>query len=317
MLSASSAICRMIAICAFVCVCESCGARGSLDLFNVAENSTGGAPFVADAGGGQSSTGAQPSTGGGSPSGGASIVDGALPHTCLEILNAGDSIGDGYYEVDQDGDGAPGVLYCDMTFMGGGFSRCLSFINTEAEDLTDPFWLDSCIDSSMSFRTGNEVLIKLLGPNGELIYAATGTRSETWEYEGFYSGFDEPIRHESSAIKLSTGDFLVLISRYGSNGGCYGGWRSDYQIQIKAPLVAFGVPQPDDPPSPWPFLSVVPYRYLSGSTKGEPRTFWNTWSSQHEITFWPEVGTESHRVPDPCSESDAPAHLGSFEFYVR
>lgn len=51
-----------------------------------------------------------------------------LREMCINILNRGNSIGDGVYQVDPDGDGsvyAPRAAYCDMT--GGGWTLYDSF----------------------------------------------------------------------------------------------------------------------------------------------------------------------------------------------
>jgi hypothetical protein len=283
----------------------ACGARTSIEDHRAGRGSFGGTRGHVPATGGFAADGGDVATGGAIGTGGTAS---ALGSTCLEILTAGDSVGDGQYFIDWEGKG-PIEVYCDMTLAGGGFTRCLSFVNTPAEDVTDNSWFDRCVDWTMSPTTGNEVLLKLRAWNGVLAYWATGTRAGDWTYDKLTSQKDpgQQLPGTQVPVVLSTGDLLSIPGRSSNNAGCYGGWGNGYEVLVSKP-----------PSAEWPFLSVMPYLHQNGTSAGSPRWFWSSWSPAHEVTFWTDARGLPVAAPDPCTPNlNAPAYSGEFEFYVR
>ena len=117
----------------------------------------------------------------GSPSGNGCSGEGS----CVEILDAGGDIGDGFYTIDPDGTGIgndPFDVYCDMT--GGGWTRLLD------EDFEDPLLIDPDWDTTASsVCNGNGLLGDVCGQYG---------------FEGTFP-ISKTVAHTTSTVTLGVG----------------------------------------------------------------------------------------------------------------
>ncbi|MEQ9076316.1 MAG: fibrinogen-like YCDxxxxGGGW domain-containing protein [Sandaracinaceae bacterium] len=116
----------------FVLLLSMLGAGCSLDRQGLRE------PGTSDGGDEETDAGARPSDAGPRPDTGPrdSGLDAGPPpvrRDCLEILELGESTGDGRYTIDPDGEesGEPAFdVWCDMTTEGGGWTRVYSYTFT-------------------------------------------------------------------------------------------------------------------------------------------------------------------------------------------
>jgi hypothetical protein len=149
--------------------------------------SVGGAAAI----GSSSSSGSGANGGGGAGSGGSSSsstgVGGAVPvaTSCKQILDAGNSLGDGEYLVDIDGGGtlAPITVRCDMTIDGGGWTRFHWLTGAQHAAGSDPLFqqLQDC-DVGDGRCYGR--IPALASPAALLVKDVTDGEHAAWTFDG-------------------------------------------------------------------------------------------------------------------------------------
>jgi hypothetical protein len=226
--------------------------------------------------------------------------------SCRAIHEATPSAGDGLYSIDPDGAGgaAPFQVFCNMTASGGGWTRCLDFVNTAVEDVNNNLWFDTCVDFTMASWTGAEILIELRGEDGAIRYSATGLRERDWTQDQLTSTAAPtqqfPVSNHAPVI-LSNTDKMMITGKNSSASGCHGSLGNGYGIVVY-PAAA------TDPAAAK--LMVMPYRHQVGGN--DVRSFGSAnreWFEDNEITF---DGTTSWNT---CGFP--PGFPGQFAFYVR
>lgn len=226
--------------------------------------------------------------------------------SCLDILQRGDAVGDGVYTIDPDGPGGapPLAVFCNMTDFTGGWTSCLEFENTAAEDVNNNDWFDSCVQFSMAPWSGTELMVELRDEGGSIVYSATGSRSRDWSQAQLTSIAAPSVQYDLSRhqpIALSNGDKLIIPGKSSNSGGCHGSLGNGYGVLIY-PEAAIS---PGDTE-----LLVLPYRHQVNTT--DPRSLGQSnaqWFEDTEISF---DGSNSWNT---CGFP--PSFLGLFRFYVR
>lgn len=229
--------------------------------------------------------------------------------SCLAILNSGGSVGDGLYTIDPDGPGgvAPFMVYCDMTAQGGGWTRCLDFVNTANEDINNNTWLDTCVDWTMASWTGTDLMVRLKGTDETSLYTATGTRQFPWTYDHVTGTSPNDMQYDitthTQLVTLSNNDKLFISGKSATNGGCWGDMGNGYGIVIYP-----AAPNQYQNPK----MLVMPYREQVGGNNKRGFGIGNAgWFVNNEISY------SNGSSFDCCGVVTMPSQLGHFEFYVR
>ncbi len=102
-------------------------------------------------------------------------IAGAQLTSCLHILQAGGSTGDGVYSIDPDGAGgnAPVDVYCDMTADGGGWTLVASTLDQTLNDEASTYYADLMTLSPAGPHTGvwDGLGVAMLGGNGDIRFS--------------------------------------------------------------------------------------------------------------------------------------------------
>lgn len=229
--------------------------------------------------------------------------------TCKAYKAAyGAAAADGYYSVDPDGTGLI-PLYCDQTQSGGGWTRCLEFVNTAAEDVTTNDWFDTCVTYANAAWQSGELLVDLRDTTNTIQYSSTGQKSVPWTNDNITSTTTNlSIQHSAyfhdQLVTLANSDKLMITGRSSSNASCGGSMGNGYGIVLYPST-------PDYYSNPKVF--VMPYRLMIDGA-GSPRQF-TPWSMDREIAWNSGASFNSCQATEGGAASQP--FLGKFEFFVR
>jgi hypothetical protein len=218
--------------------------------------------------------------------------------SCLDLQRDARVRGSGYYALD---DGS--MVYCDMEWFNGGWTRCLEFENSKGMDLDDNRWFDTCVDFASAAWNQGEVFIKVTAAGGTLTYMGIGKRTRPWTYTNVTSPAADSSQSSilsHDPIWLTSGDLLWITGRNTNSGGCVGALGNGYGLIVSAPGQDFSGIR----------LMMMPYFTQVGDREPRPFGFDNKqWKPESEISF------RQLQVFDSCG--NIPAFLGRLEFFVR
>ena len=195
-----------------------------------------------------------------------------------------------------------------MTTAGGGWTRCLQFVNTTATDVNNNTWFDNCVDWSMASWAGTDLMITLKSNSGQLLYNSTGSRLASWTKNNITStaavGSQYDVGQHGRLVTLANADKLMITGKSSNNGGCVGSLGNGYGI-----LVYPSAPSGNQNLK----MLVMPYLNQVSDTPTK-RAFGQSnagWFMESEISY------SGGSLFNTCSIVTMPGQLGSFEFYVR
>jgi hypothetical protein len=245
-------------------------------------------------------------------------LDCNIQPSCKDVKMTIPASQDGLYTIDPDGNGPdqPFQVYCDMTHDGGGWTQCLSVLNTNAEDLhctNDVDYFDNCVDFTMASWSGSEVMVKLMQGTSTQ-YAAHGTRPNPWTYElltstsvpncpsGTNAQYNRSNQH-TNTITLDNTQFLTISGKGSGQQGWGGSWGNGYQIVVQTtPSYASNN-----------VVTVMPLNNSGCYNNCQARSFVGM-NATHEVMYG-SGGTVTTSSNSALTTQDA--FLGEFKFLVR
>lgn len=232
--------------------------------------------------------------------------------SCSEYAAAGETQS-GLYTIDPDGSGgnAPYEVYCDLSSNGGGWQQCYALTNTAAQELScsaDAGWFDNCV-AAANAAPNQEVMLSLTDTNGNVVYSAYGSKTNTWTNDfltstGSLNGqYNRGTQHANTII-LNNGHRLTISGRAAGNQGWGGSWGNGYGVVVQnAPAYAFNN-----------VVSVMTRDNSSPSYNSCRARSLQGFTDAHEVMFSASGGISTNSNATLLSSV---AFYGTFRFFVR
>lgn len=199
---------------------------------------------------------------------------------------------------------------CLNPLLSGGWTSCLSFTNTAADDWTcnDAGWFDACV-AAANAAPNQQVRLVLRNTSGTIVYDATGTKTRNWTQDNLTSSQSINLQYNRGSqhsffIPLSTGHRLTISGRNAGNQGWGGSWGNGYGIVVQtAPAYAANN-----------VVSVMTRQNSAPNYSPCRNRSLNGFTASHEIMYHPSGGIRTHSNASITADE---AFLGTVDFLVR